>query len=518
MVASGFDAPAMAQISPKPVYVKIVSQDGVVLDGSVFSGTSCTKSEDGTNWDCLNLSDYPEASRAMEGGVSNEFINNEIQLMAGEDTQRFTINQSKTVPNCTIASGSISLKNTLQQNAGWVSTSASPAYSFDPHTNVLTIVNQCTSTPGFVLPKYAGASFNKLDKATGRLLPGSKIDGESCTKYDGEPVWTCNSLNDYNWFSEGFTLDGTTRNRFSTEIDMEPGDGWGNPNGSIQHCVALRETTAPAGYTVKSNPAVVCLGTDGWTAVNAIKAGFTSTLRNSIPATGGQFGDWVINNDRAANSQQFILYNEKTGGTTSSVSGHESPMVQVDFVNNRFNSDDPVIPAGQKSVSGNGYTMAWENGKLVLRLQAPAWELKVIKGDAHPGFKQEIVCGANFGKPCGDQLVWTLNYAPTPVATSKVAASSLTAPKTLSVKRNTVVALKSALTQNKRAVVGQRVNLQRQSGKTWKTVASAKTDRKGVASIKVKAVKGTYTYRMQFTSVKGKVNGSTSKAFSVRGR
>lgn len=155
LVAANVAAPAMAHAddSPGPLTVKIVSQNGVVLDGAVFSGTVC--SDDGSgNKDCQDLNDYNQGDRTIADGTSNNFLTEQIMMLTGDDSQRFTIKQASTVPNCSIASGPIVIKNSTSTNSTWDTASTSSGYSFDKNTGVITIINQCSGTPGFVLPKY----------------------------------------------------------------------------------------------------------------------------------------------------------------------------------------------------------------------------------------------------------------------------------------------------------------------------------------------------------------------------
>lgn len=131
--------------------------------------------------------------------------------------------------------------------------------------------------------------------------------------------------------------------------------------------------------------------------------------------------------------------------------------------------------------------------------------IEEAKGDIVVINKQIAVVHNNPSKPVVNKPVSTI-----------AAKSTVATPKAVSAKRNTNVAVSTTLRYNGKAVANKQVNLQRLVGKTWKSVASGKTNRAGTAIVKFKAATG--TYRFQFTTVKGEANGSVSNAFAVRAR
>lgn len=167
-------------------------------------------------------------------------------------------------------------------------------------------------------PVHASANqgaltITKVD-STGALLPGATFDGWMCTKYDTEPSFTCISLNDYGFFTEGLTNDGTTGTAYGEELDRE--GGWTIPIGE---CIVLQEKTAPTGYAARKAPALVCRGPGGYSVENALIAvpqhedGQYLEIETAVGTR--QFtpglGDWTVTNDAATLTTTISLVNTR---------------------------------------------------------------------------------------------------------------------------------------------------------------------------------------------------------------
>lgn len=108
-------------------------------------------------------------------------------------------------------------------------------------------------------------TIDKVDQ-DGKLLPGATFEGYSCTVWDNDLNWQCQSLNDYSWFNNDLTANGTTGSGFSNEIQMMNPTATKCSDPTVMHIVLLREVTPPAGYTGVNGWSVLCQTTHGWIA------------------------------------------------------------------------------------------------------------------------------------------------------------------------------------------------------------------------------------------------------------
>lgn len=115
-------------------------------------------------------------------------------------------------------------------------------------------------------PQNFGLTFEVRD-ATGNLLPGATFEGLTCIKWDNDPLWQCQDLNEYVWFSQGLPETGTTGDSFWNDIQMRGNASsmcLEDPEINSQHMVLIKQKTAPAGYTITDGWLATCMNKDGW--------------------------------------------------------------------------------------------------------------------------------------------------------------------------------------------------------------------------------------------------------------
>lgn len=103
-------------------------------------------------------------------------------------------------------------------------------------------------------------STDSLDK----LVSGGRLTGESCTRFNNDPDWTCALLNDWSEFNDG---DANGAHSFiAADLDTDPLTflPLDNPNREGGHYITLTETTTPEGYYPDTTPKVAYAGCGGW--------------------------------------------------------------------------------------------------------------------------------------------------------------------------------------------------------------------------------------------------------------
>lgn len=165
-------------------------------------------------------------------------------------------------------------------------------------------------TPAHASGSVGIVAITKVD-STGALLPGATFDGWSCSAFDGDPLFTCISLKDYDWFRLGLTETGTTGESFSNDIVRE--GGWNLP---VTECLVLKETAAPQGYVAATRPMLICRGPGGFTVENAIAAVPKDLNGEQYIEVGGTrytpgLGDWTVTNVDEPRSTTISLVNTR---------------------------------------------------------------------------------------------------------------------------------------------------------------------------------------------------------------
>ncbi len=164
------------------------------------------------------------------------------------------------------------------------------------------------STATFGAGGAGTVTIKKVD-AKGRLLPGATFEGWSCTSFDGDPMFTCVSLNDYPFFRDDLPNTGIT-DALTNEVYTQ--GGWNLP---VNQCLVVRETAPPEGYIAAPDPLVVCKGPGGWTVANA--AGIELDTSGGT-FRGGSLGSWKVTNNQSTVATTMTLVNRKESSTTPS--------------------------------------------------------------------------------------------------------------------------------------------------------------------------------------------------------
>ena len=111
----------------------------------------------------------------------------------------------------------------------------------------------------------------KVDQ-DGKPLKGMTWGGESCTRWDNEPEWSCTDFKVYQG-ADGRSVTDMTDSAFSSElrnaIDME---GSGVPDCATSdantHYIRLFEVTAPKGYDKAPGEIKLCRENADWTVMS----------------------------------------------------------------------------------------------------------------------------------------------------------------------------------------------------------------------------------------------------------
>ena len=367
-----------------------VDQHGELLGGATILGLSCTKFDGDPRWTCTWLNDYSWFDSRAEGtvwpdaldttGLATRFMNEiDTEGSWSEPIHHCVVLQELRAPDnyeirfqpsvfC-VGSGGWTVAHAA---AAFVVDDVNPVDKRDDNGNIVldedgnrqpvpideaipgirqfgpqqpgpwTVTNRRNSkkivgtTFTLANPPQPTITFQKVDQ-NGTLLPGGDFDGWSCTKWENDLNWQCQSLNQYPWFdSTGpgtwpsrpwweaqnpqvappkfwdgvwppvVSLDrtGTTSGWFSQDIPMR--GGWTSTPYPVEHCVVVREVKAPPGHLALTQPSVFCLTNKGWTAESAAGLSFVVTS-GTAPISAG--GPWTVRNDPVERTTVFSLVN-----------------------------------------------------------------------------------------------------------------------------------------------------------------------------------------------------------------
>lgn len=156
-------------------------------------------------------------------------------------------------------------------------------------------------TPAQAQGGYAPLTISNVSQ-TNQLVSGGTFEGHSCTRFDGDPDWTCISLNDYGWFRDGLPGLGTTADSFGSEIVME-----GSFSPPVNQCVGLKPMSIATGYIGSTDPLLICKGPGGWLPGNS--SGTNLTIRfsdgSTVSSANAQQSGWQYSTDINGDATQW---------------------------------------------------------------------------------------------------------------------------------------------------------------------------------------------------------------------
>lgn len=283
--------PAFAD-SPTQMGPTISKVDGAgnLLPGGTFEGYSCTRWENDLNWQCDDLSNYEWFSQGLTltgttgGGYSDDIPMRDTTVTSCSDSANLTAIVAVRETSAPLGYAASWDWNVICKTTnGWMagddiipSFESLPGHLFEfiltdgSYVSQSVIVDEESgqstpvSTLNIVNSKKAPV-FQKVDEK-GALLPGATFEGESCTRWENDLNWQCQSLNEYSWFNQGLADIATTNNSFGDEIPMRGTEATSCSDDRLSHIVRIREVTAPAGYDAINGWNVICQTVDGWVA------------------------------------------------------------------------------------------------------------------------------------------------------------------------------------------------------------------------------------------------------------
>ncbi len=278
-----------------------VDQNGNLLTGAVYAGTSCTRLSTQFEFTCINLSDYNWFNEGItaSGTTADNFNANMPLTIAGttcEDSlQTVTIwetaapsgydMQTGKLTVCLTENGWVAGENTVGVNGTVVAT---------PDLTTMSIVNHKITV------QNEAPLVKKVDQ-DGKPLTGMVFDGVSCMLAGNEPGWTCQYFHDYSWsnmagvsVTNGITQDIPILSTTATSCE------------DTNQFLLLVEKTAPIDYQKAEGAIVLCSTVSGWMVA-------TDLGDNAI-------NDYILNKDgrisydAASNSVVFVNNRIGRGG------------------------------------------------------------------------------------------------------------------------------------------------------------------------------------------------------------
>ncbi len=330
----GTASPAAANDPPpQSVVIQKVDTSGVLVPGGKYLGYSCTRWDNDIEFQCQSLDDYAWFNNTDEpppgdppvtwglsrtGSTESSFMQ-DIPTRGGWNLpiQQCLIVREMVAPTgFELASAPAMVckgpGGWTVENAGFEITPVPGGVTYKGGLGDWTLKNEPSTltTTLTLVNRSPSLTFKKVDES-GKLLPGASIVGWSCSQFDGDPDWTCITLNDYGWFRDGLRDTGLA-DRYMADIVTE--GGWSLP---VIMCVVLYEKTPPTGYLSRTAPALLCKGPGGWTVQNTYgldgKAGTADDVRITIEGVSykGGLGDWKVTNDAVTHATLVSLMNPR---------------------------------------------------------------------------------------------------------------------------------------------------------------------------------------------------------------
>lgn len=318
-LAVGAASPAAALGAPGVVTVQKLDESGQLLPGGQFQGITCVTLDGTSPWHCVPLENYDFwEAMGTEGSVANVFDELLLTGVWGEPIVHCIGVAEVSPPAGYVRDGAPMV--VCKGPGGWTLDNVPDDFSVESAGVTYTksmgnwsVTNEMVQTPDGTVPTTVLSLANarevpltsvRIEKhdETGALLPGAQIKAGLCNRLDGTSPWNCLPLDIFDWWPE-------LANTGSVEVAKDSEGGirllmpstWGIP--TVQ-CLVAWEEAAPVGYVADPDPAMVCLGPDGFTT----DVGPESVDFEGVTVSPG-LNSWTVTNDAKTGKTVLALTN-----------------------------------------------------------------------------------------------------------------------------------------------------------------------------------------------------------------
>ncbi len=252
--------------------VEKVGVDGKRLDGASWAVQSCTRWDGDPDWTCVTLLNTPTIGWTdyLRTNIPTEGALGLTADPTAPSVHEITIWETAAPPGYSVNPARIAITNLC---GGWhlgdrnTASCTTPVFAFDNaayeaagRTMATQKPLRLTNAPDVPVIHTTLPALAKVDGA-GATVTGARVIGWSCTRWDNDFDWQCQSLSDY-------TIDPSDTTFLQRELHARmPAAGTTSAYRPVDHRLVMWESSAPAGYTMSSQMYAVDYACGAWRSI-----------------------------------------------------------------------------------------------------------------------------------------------------------------------------------------------------------------------------------------------------------